>query len=200
MRCQYSFEELTIESILDYLFTDYPIHEWCKMDSQIIFYILAIILMLIGLIAAVLPVLPGPVLIWLGALTWAWTGGFHRVSWATLIVLAVVGAVAMVSDLIATSSSGKKAGLTWHATAGSITGGLLGGICLSVIPIIGTIGGAILGALLGVMLVQYHRTRDWTQARQAAKVYAAGFLLGRLFELGLDLLMVGIFIVAVVVK
>lgn len=147
-----------------------------------------------------LPVLPGPVLIWLGALTWAWTGQFQQVSWTVLIILAIIGAVAMVSDLIATSSSGKKAGLTWHATAGSIAGGLLGGILLSFLPILGTIAGAILGALAGVMLVQYTRTKDWTQARSAAKVYATGFLLGRLFELGLDLVMVIIFIVAAVVK
>ncbi|MHB9105460.1 MAG: DUF456 family protein [Armatimonadota bacterium] len=156
--------------------------------------------MLVGLIAAVLPVLPGPVLIWLGALTWAWAGEFQQVGWTVLIVMAVIGVIAMISDLIATSASGKKAGLTWHFTASAIAGGLLGGIFLSVLPIIGTIGGAILGALGGVMLYQYHRTKDWAQARQAAKTYATGFLLGRLFELGLDLVMVVIFIVAAVVK
>jgi len=161
---------------------------------------LAVALMLIGLIAAVLPVLPGPVLIWLGALTWAWTGGFKQVGWIVLIVMAVIGVVAMISDLIATSASGKKAGLSWHTTASAIAGGLLGGILLSFLPIIGTIAGAIFGALGGVMFYQYHRTHDWAQARQAAKVYAVGFLMGRLFELGLDVVMVVIFIVAAVVK
>lgn len=104
----------------------------------------------------------------------------------------MIGAVAMISDLLATSASGKKAGLSWHTTAAAIADGLLGGIFLNVLPIIGTIG--------GVMLYQYHCTKDWAQARQAAKVYATGFLLGRAFELGLDLVMVGIFIVAAVVK
>ena len=169
------------------------------MDYHILLYILAVALMLVGLIAAVLPVLPGPVLIWLGALIWAWAGKFQSVSWTVLIVLAVIGAIAMVSDLVATSASGKKAGLTWHFTASAIAGGLLGGLFLSVLPIIGTIAGAILGALGGVMLYQYHCTKDWAQARQAAKTYAVGFLLGRVFELALDVVMVVIFIVAVVI-
>ena len=56
------------------------------MDSHLPFYILAVVLMLIGLIAAVLPVLPGPVLIWLGALIWAWTGKFQQVGWTVLMV------------------------------------------------------------------------------------------------------------------
>jgi hypothetical protein len=172
----------------------------CALDTHLPFYILAVVFMLVGLIAAVLPILPGPVLIWLGALTWAWAGKFEQVGWTTLIILAVIGVVAMTSDIVASLASGKKAGLSWHFTAAAIAGGLFGGILLSVLPILGTIGGAILGSLCGVMLMQYHRTHDWAQARQAAKVYAVGFLLGRVTELVLDLIMVGVFIFAAVRK
>ena len=46
-------------------------------------------LVVLGLIGAVLPVLPGPILIWLGVLVWAWADGFATVNWWTLGILGV---------------------------------------------------------------------------------------------------------------
>lgn len=164
------------------------------MDGSLALFILAYVLMGIGLIGAVVPLIPGPPLIWVGAFLWALADGFHRVGWLPLILMAVIALVALASDLLATLITGKKAGMSWRTTGAAILGGLAGGIFFSVLPVLGTLAGAILGALLGVVLAEYQQTRDWPRAWHAARVYALAFLVGRLFELVLCLLMLAVFI------
>lgn len=148
----------------------------------------------LGLIGAVVPLIPGPPLIWIGALLWAWADGFQRVGWVTLLILAVIAIPALLSDLLVTSLTGRKAGLSWRSIGGAIAGGLIGGIALSWIPAVGTLLGAILGAIIGVVLVEYYTVHDWAQAWRAAKVYLFGFLLARVFEVVLCGLMIVVFI------
>lgn len=158
--------------------------------------ILAILLMAVGIIGAVVPLIPGPPLIWVGAFLWAWADDFQRVGWVTLILLALIAVVAMASDLLATALTGIKAGMSWRTIAAAIVGGFVGGLLLSVVPVLGTLLGAVLGAVSGVVLVEYLQRRDWPLAWQAAKVYLVGFVLGRIFELVLCVLMVVVFMVA----
>lgn len=170
-----------------------------SMATSIWWFVLAYVLMGIGLIGAVVPLIPGPPLIWAGAMVWAWADGFARVGWVTLVVLAVLAIIAMASDLIATTVTGRRAGMGWRTIGAAILGGLVGGSLFSVLPVLGTVLGAIAGALLGVMLVEHAQKHDWGLAWQAAKAYAVGFLIGRIAELALCLLMIGIFVVSVFV-
>ncbi len=156
--------------------------------------ILAYLLIGLGLIGTVVPLLPGSLLIWCGALIWAWSDGFQRVGWGVLAIMAAMAIAGMASDLIATTVMGRKAGMRWRTIGGAMAGGIVGGILLSVLPIIGTVIGAIAGALLGVVLVDYAQHHDWPTAWHAAKVYALSFLVGRLVELALGLAMVGLLI------
>jgi uncharacterized protein YqgC (DUF456 family) len=156
--------------------------------------ILAYVLMGLGLIGAVVPLLPGPVLILGGAVLWAWADGFVRVGWVPLVIMAVLAIPATASDLIATTVTGRRAGLSWRTLGSALIGGLIGGILFSVLPGLGTLLGAILGTLAGVLLAEYRHSHDWPQAWAAVKAYAVGFLVGRLFELVLCLLMLGVFL------
>ena len=65
---------------------------------SLLLYILGCSAIVIGFSGSILPVLPGPPLIWLGALLWAWGNGFEKVGWPTLIVLGVlaVGALSTI--------------------------------------------------------------------------------------------------------
>ena len=56
-----------------------------------------------------IPVLPGPVLIWLGAFVWAWADNFTRIGWGTLIVLGVLALIAWGSDLFLTTVMSRRA-------------------------------------------------------------------------------------------
>jgi uncharacterized protein YqgC (DUF456 family) len=156
--------------------------------------LLAYVLIGLGLIGSVVPVLPGPFLIWFGAFIWAWDDNFNRVGWPTLIVLGLIALLAWASDLFLTTVISRRSGASWKAIGGAIVGGLIGGILLSGVVVLGTVLGALIGALGGMWLVEYWDKRNSQAAAAAVKAYAAGVLLAALVEMTLALVMLGIFI------
>ena len=125
------------------------------LDASSWWSVLAYVLIAIGVAGAVIPVLPGPMLIWLGIFVWAWADGFVRIGWPTLIVLGVLALIAWGSDIFLSTVMSRRAGASWKAIIGGIAGGLVGAAFLSALPILGTILGAILGAIAGMWLVEY---------------------------------------------
>jgi uncharacterized protein YqgC (DUF456 family) len=156
------------------------------VENTIVLVITALV-MLIGLLGTVLPVLPGTVLILLGALFYAVLDGFQSVGWPTLLVLALLTAVATTAD-IWVGGLGARAG---GASGWSILAGLVGsfaGLVFFNLP------GAIIGAILGVLILEIVRVRDWRKALKAGSGWAAGWLLSVFVQLGLGLVMIAIFI------
>jgi uncharacterized protein YqgC (DUF456 family) len=148
----------------------------------------------LGLVGSVIPILPGPLLIWLGVLLWSWVDGFQSVGWPTLIILGVMVVLAWTGDLIMTTFGTRKAGASWKGVLGAIIGGIVGAVLLSgVLPIIGTILGTIIGALAGVLVAEYYDKRDFGQAVRASKGYIFGSVAARALEIFLSLLMIAIF-------
>jgi len=161
--------------------------------------ILAYTLIAIGLVGSVLPLLPGPLVIWLGALLWAWNDGFQAIGWPTLLVLGILTVIAWGSDLALTTIFARKAGAGWKAVGGAIAGGIAGSLLLGgIFPVCGTLLAAVAGGLAGIVAVEYLDKRDWNQAIQASKGYIGGFLASVLAEALLAGLMVGIFALQVV--
>lgn len=155
--------------------------------------VLAYILIAFGVAGAVIPVLPGPVLIWVGALVWAWADGFTRIGWGTLTVLAVLAIVAWGSDLFLTTVMSRRAGASWKAIFGAIVGGILGATALSALPLLGTVLGAILGAMGGMWLVEYWDKHDAPAATIAVQAYIASMIFAAILEMVIALIMVAIF-------
>jgi uncharacterized protein YqgC (DUF456 family) len=145
------------------------------------------LIMFIGLLGTVLPVLPGTVLILLGALFYAILDGFQSIGWPTLVVLAALNVVATTAD-IWVGGLGARAG---GASGWSILAGLLGGFIGLVFF---TLPGAVIGAILGVLISEIVRVKDWRQALKAGGGWAAGWLVSVLVQLGLGLAMVAIFV------
>lgn len=154
-----------------------------------------VLVMVIGFIGVFIPIVPGPVLIWAGALMWAISDQFVRVGWPTLIVMALLMVAAWGSDLALTSYFTRRTSSSWLTVLGSIIGGIAGGIFLSpAIPVIGSIFGAILGAILGVIIVELIRKRQLRPALNASGSYLMGCMAGQLVELVIALLMIGLFV------
>jgi len=157
--------------------------------------LLAYGLMFLGLIGSVLPLVPGPLLIWLGALVWAWENGFEAVGWPTLLVLGILTVLAWGSDLFLTVTLGRRSGVSWKAVASAIVGGLAGGILFGGwIPVLGTVVATVAGGIAGILLAEYVDKRDWSRAVQAARSYILAFFASTLAETLLALLMLALFI------
>ena len=185
-------------------------------DLSNLFFVLGYLLIFLGVVGALVPILPGPLLIWLGALVWAWADGFARIGWPTLLVLAVLTVIAWGADLGLTFLGSKRSGAGWRSIGVSILGGLIGAILLSSVPVVGTFIGAAIGSISALWLMEYRRaqvaSRDGTgldyvtdssshsnvqeykaRATRAVKGYVGGFLMAMAVEFIISLMMLSIF-------
>jgi uncharacterized protein YqgC (DUF456 family) len=163
-------------------------------SSVLILQAIGYALVVLGLIGSVLPVLPGPILIWLGVVLWAWGDGFNEINWWIIGILGVLAALAWASDLFFTTTLSRRAGVSWRAIGGALICGILGGIFLSGLPVIGTLFGALVGALLGMLVIERYLKGNWNQAWEAVRAYFTASLVSTVFEVIVAVLMVGIFV------
>jgi len=129
------------------------------------------ILLLVGFVGALLPVLPGPPLSWLGILLLHFTV-YAEFSTRFLIISAITMVVITVLDLYIPVWGTKKFGGSKAGVYGSTVGLLLG---LFFFPPFGVIIGPFLGAFVGEMLFN---SRELKTALKSATGSFIGFLLG----------------------
>ena len=154
---------------------------------SILIWILTGIFFLAGLLGSVVPSVPGPPLVFLGALFYSLFHGFVPVGWLVLLVLAVIAALSQVLDYVASAYGAKKFGGSRWGIWGSILGGLIGFLVFS-------IPGMIIGLFGGAFLLEWWKgNRDLPAALKVGGGSLLGFLGGTLMKVILSLLMIGIF-------
>ena len=150
-------------------------------------FILAIVIMLIGLAGTILPMLPGLPIMWLGTLIYALITGFEKIGWTFLGIFGLLTAVSTVLDYIANLYGAKKMGATRWGILGAFLGMLIG---LFAGGLIGLLLGSFLGAILGEIL----GGRKGSQALKAGVGTFLGFLGGTLIKFVIGCAMIGIFL------
>jgi uncharacterized protein YqgC (DUF456 family) len=151
-------------------------------------WVLAVILIVLGLAGIVLPALPGTLLIFGGILLAAWAEGFSRVGMWPLIAIGVIGGLTYFVDLVAAALGAKKLGASKRAMVGAGLG-TLAGLFLG-LP--GIIIGPFVGAVIGELTVD----RDIRKAGKAGVAAWIGFAVGTAIKVGMAFLMIGIFLLA----
>ena len=113
-----------------------------------IYYAIAAVLVIVGVLGTVLPVLPGTLLVFAGLLLAAWADQFTRVGWIGMSIIGALALLAVAADLIASAMGAKRVGASPQALVGATAGGVIG--ILFGIPgmILGPFAGAVLGELL----------------------------------------------------
>jgi uncharacterized protein YqgC (DUF456 family) len=148
---------------------------------------LAGLLVAAGLVGAVLPLLPGPLLLFLGLLTAAWAEQFRYVGTRTLIVLGLLAAAAHAIDFIAGSVGAKRYGASPAAVFGAALGALVG--------IFFGLPGVLLGPFVGAVLGELASRGDLDAAGRAGIGATIGLILGTAAKLALGFAMIGIFVI-----
>lgn len=154
-------------------------------------WIIAVILVLVGLAGTVLPALPGAPLVFLGLLIAAWADGFQKVGWFPLTLLGVLTAGTFAVDFLATSLGAKRVGASYLAIGGAVVGTIVG-LFLG-------IPGLLLGPFVGAVVGEYIARRDLRQAGRVGLGTWLGLVLGTAAKLGLIFLMIGLFVFAYVI-
>ena len=152
---------------------------------QTLYYVLAGILILIGVAGTVLPALPGLPLVFAGMLLAAWAGGFEQVGAGVLALLGVLTVLSLGVDFLATAMGAKRVGASRLAIVGAVIGTFAG---LFFGPV-GLIAGPFVGALAGELI----HGREVRQATRVGLGTWFGILLGTALKIGLAFAMLGLF-------
>jgi uncharacterized protein len=152
----------------------------------LLLWILAALLVLLGVFGTIVPALPGAPLVFGGLVLAAWIDSFTKVGWNGLFIIGILMAIALSVDLIATSIGAKKAGASPLAVTGAALGTLVG--------VFFALPGIILGPFVGAFAGEYYVRRDVAQANKVGISTWLGLMIGTVIKLVLLFWMVGVFV------
>lgn len=170
------------------------------MSITVLYWIL-IAVMLVGVVGAVVPGIPGPSLILGAILVWTVVLGFGNVSWPPLIAIFVILILSAGVELLATYWGAKQAGASKWGQIGALIGLGLGFFgLLPALPLGGPLLGILVGPLLGAIIGEFFYRRELPlgertqQSVKAGVGVVVGSLIGNLIEGLLAIAAVAIFV------
>ena len=92
----------------------------------ILWWGLAILLIVGGLVGTIYPLLPGVPMIFIGMWIGAWVDGYARVGTKTLVFLGVLTAFSVILDFIASALGARRVGASKQAVTGALIGSIAG--------------------------------------------------------------------------
>jgi hypothetical protein len=157
------------------------------MEPALSYWLLSLLLVLIGLAGLVLPAIPGPPLLFAGLLLAAWAEDFVYVGKGTLAILGLLALLTYGVDFWATMLGAKKFGASKRAIVGAVAGAIVGVF----LGFPGVLFGPFIGAVTGELSAQ----RGLEAAARAGLGATIGLVLGVALKLALALSMIGVFAV-----
>jgi len=148
-------------------------------------WILAAVLMLLGLAGVVLPALPGIPLMFAGMLVAAWIDDFTRIRTITLVILGVLTLFTLIIDFAAGALGAQRVGASRQAIVGAALGSLIG--------LFFGLPGLLLGPFVGGVVGELAGNRDVNQALRVGVASWLGFFLGTLMKIAIAFAMLGVF-------
>lgn len=158
---------------------------------QILWYVIAAVLIVAGFAGTVLPALPGVPLVFCGMLLAAWADGFRHVGTFTLIALGALTVLATVVDFVAGILGAKRVGASRHALVGAAVGTLVG--------LFFGLAGLLLGPFVGALLGELAAGGGLHRATGVGAGAWLGFVVGTVLKLGICFAMLGLFVFAFLV-
>lgn len=149
-------------------------------------WILAVILIVLGLIGTLVPGIPGVLLVFGGMLLGAWIDGFRRIGWIAIVILALLAVLSLVVDVLGGLLGAKRVGASRLALLGAAIGSVVG----LFYGLVGALMAPFFGAAAGELI-----TRG--KLAQAARVGVGtwiGFALSLLARVVIVLAMLVVFI------
>ncbi|WP_196890627.1 DUF456 domain-containing protein [Aureivirga marina] len=143
---------------------------------DIVLIILSSIFILLGIIGAIAPGIPGPIMSWLGLLILHVTD-FIPFQTKFIIITLIIAIIVTVLDYVIPALGTKKYGGTKYGVWGSIIGLIVGIIFFN---FIGVIIGPFVGAFVGELI---KNSQDHKKALKAAWGSFVGFLFSTLLKL-----------------
>ncbi len=142
----------------------------------------------LGLCGIIVPVLPDTILIFVGALIYAFFTKFQDITLTTIIILAGLTIVTNLLDWLGTIYGAKKFGATKYGIIGAVIGGIVGFIVLSLI-------GLMIFAVIGTILAEiYFAKKEQKDAIRAGIGTLIGIIASSVIKAIIAVAMIVIFI------
>ena len=158
---------------------------------EIIYFGLALCIMLVGLLGCILPVIPGIPLIWATAFIYGLVTGFEDIGRDYLLIFGVLSAISLLFDWFVGIYGAKRLGASTWGMVGAVVGMIVG-------VIVGTLPGLIIGPLIGAIAFELWAGRESRVALKAGFGTFLGFIAGVVTKFGLGIVMIAVFVYSVV--
>jgi uncharacterized protein len=149
---------------------------------------LTISLLILGVIGSVLPLLPGPLLIFLAGVIHTLLRPESAMSWQGLVVLGLLTAIAYVLDFVSGAMGAKWFGASRWGLVGVLVGGIVG--------LFFSLPGLILGPIVGGLVFElWFAKKEMKPAMKSTWGTIVGTGAGLVLRLAVSLAMVAVFFV-----
>jgi uncharacterized protein len=151
-------------------------------------WVVAVLLIVVGVAGTVLPAMPGAILVFAGIVIAAWVDDFTRIGPWTLVLLGLITVASYAVDWVSSAIGVRRSGASGRAVAGAALGALVG--------LFFGLPGLIIGPFAGAVLAELTVRRDLRGAGRAGLGAWIGFLVGAVAKLALVFAMIGIALAA----
>jgi uncharacterized protein len=158
------------------------------VDPAILWWLLAALLVLAGLLGLLLPALPGAPLVFAGLFLAAWAEDFAYVGKGTLILIGGLALLTVPADLLASAFGARRFGASRRAAIGAAVGALVG--------LFFGLPGILLGPFVGALIVELGSRRGPREAVRSGIGATFGLALGIAAKIALGFAMIGVFLAA----
>jgi len=152
---------------------------------DILLYVIGVALMVVGLVGAIVPTLPGIPLIVGGVWLIAGVDRYHHLGLWWLLGIAVVGAIGLTLDLLAGAMGAKRVGASKQAVWGALVG--------TVIGVFFGLPGLLLGPFVGAVLGELAAGNTVLRSTHVGVGAWLGLIFGTIMKLVSSLMMVALF-------
>jgi uncharacterized protein YqgC (DUF456 family) len=153
---------------------------------EILVFILVQLFMLVGLFGMIVPIFPGPIIMWLAILGYGIATRFDSTLGIVLfVIITLLMIFASLIDNILMGAGARKGGAAWVTILVALAAGIAGTILLP--PF-----GGIIAAPLSIFLLEWLRLKDAKKALRAFTGLTAGWGLSFAVRFGVGLVMMSL--------
>jgi len=157
------------------------------VENELALNLIVLGVMLFGLLALLIPIIPGIIIIWLAALVYGIIAGFGTAGTIIFILLTLMALGSIVMDEVIIGASSRAHGASWIAILVAVVAGIIGTFVLP--PF-----GGLLGALIGIFIVEIIRVKDLRTALHSTRGVAIGCGGAVLAKMALGVIMIGMWL------
>lgn len=154
-------------------------------------WILAVVLIIVGVAGTFLPALPGIPLIFGGVLLAAWIDDFQRIPGWVIGVLALLAVIGIAVDYVAAALSARRIGASRQGIIGAAIGTVAG--------IFTGLWGLLFMPLVGAAIGEYLAHQDALRAGKVGIATWFGLLIGTAVKIAVAFTMIGVAIAALLI-